>query len=201
LFCSAGANPAALTDPRFHPPGHASPERLFGPIERVTFHSGESGSHVRRVRVKGQCDLVTALGSADSVIAVNSSSAAESGSRIGFAACHSKRQASRSSRRPCRKISRSSPFRHGWEGRAALREKAGPHLRRGGRRCHRTHAGAFSGTRWHRRKTQGSGYLAVDSAASDATARCCTTSSTCSRPIWSMGGYSPCPDADAVEPR
>jgi exodeoxyribonuclease V alpha subunit len=42
-------------------------ERLAGAIERVTFHSEESGFCVLRVQVKGQRDLVTVIGSAASV--------------------------------------------------------------------------------------------------------------------------------------
>ena len=44
-------------------------ERLAGSIERVTFHSEESGFCVLRVKVKGQRDLATVLGSAASVTA------------------------------------------------------------------------------------------------------------------------------------
>jgi exodeoxyribonuclease V alpha subunit len=45
----------------------ASKERLAGAIERVTFHSEESGFCVLRVQVKSQRDLVTVIGSAASV--------------------------------------------------------------------------------------------------------------------------------------
>jgi exodeoxyribonuclease V alpha subunit len=49
-------------------PSPADPrERLSGAIERVTFHSEESGFCVLRVKVKGQRDLVTVVGSAASV--------------------------------------------------------------------------------------------------------------------------------------
>lgn len=48
-------------------PGPAPPERLAGAIERVTFHSEQSGFCVLRVNVKGQRDLVTVIGSAASV--------------------------------------------------------------------------------------------------------------------------------------
>jgi exodeoxyribonuclease V alpha subunit len=41
---------------------HAAPERLSGLIERVTFHSYESGFCVLQVRVKGQQDLLTVVG-------------------------------------------------------------------------------------------------------------------------------------------
>jgi exodeoxyribonuclease V alpha subunit len=46
------------TDPR---------ERLSGPIERVTFHSEETGFCVPQVKAKGHRDLVTVVGSAASV--------------------------------------------------------------------------------------------------------------------------------------
>ena len=46
-----------------HPPG----EGLSGSVERVTFHSEQSGFCVLRVKVKGQRDLVTVVGSAPSV--------------------------------------------------------------------------------------------------------------------------------------
>ena len=42
-------------------------ERLSGSVERVTFHSEESGFCVLRVKVKGQRDLVTVIGSAASI--------------------------------------------------------------------------------------------------------------------------------------
>ena len=44
-------------------------ERLHGSVERVTFHSEESGFCVLRVKVRGQRDLVTVVGSAASVTA------------------------------------------------------------------------------------------------------------------------------------
>jgi exodeoxyribonuclease V alpha subunit len=51
-------------------PGQGAPcERLAGSVERVTFHSGESGFCVLRVKVRGQRDLVTVVGSAASVTA------------------------------------------------------------------------------------------------------------------------------------
>ncbi|MFH0810401.1 MAG: ATP-dependent RecD-like DNA helicase [Pseudomonadota bacterium] len=43
------------------------PERLSGSVERVTFHSEESGFCVLRVKVRGQRDLATVIGSAASV--------------------------------------------------------------------------------------------------------------------------------------
>jgi exodeoxyribonuclease V alpha subunit len=50
--------------------GQGAPcERLAGSVERVTFHSGESGFCVLRVKVRGQRDLVTVVGSAASVTA------------------------------------------------------------------------------------------------------------------------------------
>lgn len=51
-------------------PDYASPaptEHLSGAIERVSFHSEESGFCVLRVKVRGQRDLVTVIGSAPSV--------------------------------------------------------------------------------------------------------------------------------------
>jgi exodeoxyribonuclease V alpha subunit len=42
-------------------------ERLSGTVERVTFHSEESGFCVLRVKVKAQRDLITVIGSAASV--------------------------------------------------------------------------------------------------------------------------------------
>ncbi|MCG6862547.1 MAG: ATP-dependent RecD-like DNA helicase [Chromatiaceae bacterium] len=47
----------------------AASERLTGSIERVTFHSAESGFCVLRVKVRGQRDLVTVVGSAATVTA------------------------------------------------------------------------------------------------------------------------------------
>jgi exodeoxyribonuclease V alpha subunit len=44
-------------------------ERLNGSVERVTFHSGETGFCVLRVKVKGRKELVTVIGSAASVAA------------------------------------------------------------------------------------------------------------------------------------
>ncbi|AUB84199.1 ATP-dependent RecD-like DNA helicase [Candidatus Thiodictyon syntrophicum] len=51
------------------PPYQAHPptEHLSGSIERVTFHSEQSGFCVLRVKVRGQRDLVTVIGSAASV--------------------------------------------------------------------------------------------------------------------------------------
>ncbi|RYU62489.1 ATP-dependent RecD-like DNA helicase [Methylolobus aquaticus] len=48
---------------------HDERERLSGSVDRVTFHSEESGFCVLRVRVKGQRDPVTVIGSAASVAA------------------------------------------------------------------------------------------------------------------------------------
>jgi exodeoxyribonuclease V alpha subunit len=51
------------------PPGPegAPPEYLQGSVERVTFHSPESGFCVLRVKVRGQRELVTVIGSAASI--------------------------------------------------------------------------------------------------------------------------------------
>jgi len=46
---------------------HPTTEHLSGSIERVTFHSEQSGFCVLRVKVRGQRDLVTVIGSAASV--------------------------------------------------------------------------------------------------------------------------------------
>ena len=42
-------------------------ERLSGSVERVTFHSEESGFCVLRVKVKGQRELITVIGSTASI--------------------------------------------------------------------------------------------------------------------------------------
>ncbi len=47
--------------------GDAQIERLSGSVERVTFHSEETGFSVLRVKVKGQRDLITVVGSVASV--------------------------------------------------------------------------------------------------------------------------------------
>ena len=44
-------------------------ERLSGSVERVTFHSEASGFCVLRVKVKGERDLLTVIGSAATVTA------------------------------------------------------------------------------------------------------------------------------------
>ena len=44
-------------------------ESIHGSVERVTFHSEESGFCVLRTRVKGQRDLVTIVGNAASITA------------------------------------------------------------------------------------------------------------------------------------
>ena len=48
-------------------PAEAPQERLSGSVERVTFHSEQSGFCVLRIKVRGQRDLVTVIGSAASV--------------------------------------------------------------------------------------------------------------------------------------
>jgi exodeoxyribonuclease V alpha subunit len=51
-----------------HPrPEGAAPEHLQGSVERVTFHSPESGFCVLRVKVRGQRELVTVIGSAATI--------------------------------------------------------------------------------------------------------------------------------------
>ncbi len=47
--------------------GGPSAERLSGSVERVTFHSEESGFCILRTKVKGRRDLVTVVGSAVSI--------------------------------------------------------------------------------------------------------------------------------------
>ena len=54
--------PINLADDRTHPL-----ERLSGLVERVTFHSADSGFCVLRVQVRGHRELVTVIGSAASV--------------------------------------------------------------------------------------------------------------------------------------
>ena len=53
----------------YYPETHdgASSERLAGSVERVTFHSDESGFCVLRVKVRGRRELVTVIGSAASI--------------------------------------------------------------------------------------------------------------------------------------
>ena len=48
-------------------PGESPPEHLAGAVERVTFHSAESGFCVLRLKVRGERDLVTLTGQAASV--------------------------------------------------------------------------------------------------------------------------------------
>jgi exodeoxyribonuclease V alpha subunit len=50
-------------------PATPAPERLTGAIERVTFHSAETGFCVLRVKVRGERELMTVVGSAASVTA------------------------------------------------------------------------------------------------------------------------------------
>lgn len=45
-------------------------ERFSGSVERVTFHSEESGFCVLRVKVKGYLELVTVIGSTASIIRI-----------------------------------------------------------------------------------------------------------------------------------
>lgn len=42
-------------------------ERISGSVERVTFHSEESGFCVLRIKVKGKRELVTIIGSAATI--------------------------------------------------------------------------------------------------------------------------------------
>jgi exodeoxyribonuclease V alpha subunit len=50
-----------------HPPAETEREPLSGLVERVTFHSPDTGFCVLRVKVRGHRDLVTVIGSAASV--------------------------------------------------------------------------------------------------------------------------------------
>jgi exodeoxyribonuclease V alpha subunit len=56
-----------MTEPRPNYAAQLPAEHLSGSIERVTFHSEESGFCVLRVKARGQRDLVTVIGSAPSV--------------------------------------------------------------------------------------------------------------------------------------
>ncbi len=53
----------------FSPQSDTPSEEIAGLVERITFFDEESGSAVLRVKVKGQRDLVTVLGSVPSVSA------------------------------------------------------------------------------------------------------------------------------------
>ncbi|WP_058554457.1 ATP-dependent RecD-like DNA helicase [Thiohalocapsa sp. ML1] len=61
--------PAPAPDAAGHEPGATPLERLAGAVERVTFHSPESGFCVLRLKVRGARDLVTLTGQAASVTA------------------------------------------------------------------------------------------------------------------------------------
>jgi len=50
-----------------HPSQRNGPEKLSGPIDRVTFHSADNGYCVLRVKVRGQRDLVTVVGHAAAI--------------------------------------------------------------------------------------------------------------------------------------
>ena len=49
------------------PPDETRSEHLHGSVERVTFHSEESGFCVLRVKVRGQRDLVNVVGTAATI--------------------------------------------------------------------------------------------------------------------------------------
>lgn len=49
------------------PPSDTNPEHLAGSVERVTFHSEETGFCVLRVKVRGHRDLVTVVGMAPTI--------------------------------------------------------------------------------------------------------------------------------------
>jgi exodeoxyribonuclease V alpha subunit len=59
--------PAPAPDAAGHEPDATPLERLAGAVERVTFHSPESGFCVLRLKVRGERDLVTLTGQAASV--------------------------------------------------------------------------------------------------------------------------------------
>ena len=59
----SNAGPSAPDDPR----AGQRHERIAGAVERVTFHSGETGFCVLRVKVRGQRDLVTVTGHAAAI--------------------------------------------------------------------------------------------------------------------------------------
>ncbi|WP_418904055.1 hypothetical protein, partial [Cereibacter sphaeroides] len=56
------SSPPVPPDPA--PPSDAEGELLAGLVERVTFHSAESGFCVLRVKARGHRDLVTVVGHA-----------------------------------------------------------------------------------------------------------------------------------------
>jgi exodeoxyribonuclease V alpha subunit len=49
------------------PTADTPPEHLAGSVERVTFHSEETGFCVLRVKVRGHRDLVTVVGTAPTI--------------------------------------------------------------------------------------------------------------------------------------
>jgi hypothetical protein len=57
---------AAFTPTSPLPPTHPT-EHLTGAVERVTFHSEETGFCVLRVKVRGHRDLVTVVGTAATI--------------------------------------------------------------------------------------------------------------------------------------
>ena len=67
-------------------------EQISGLIERVTFHSDESGFCVLRVKVKGQREEVTVVGSLPSVTAGNGWLPRAGGSGTKNTDCNSKPQ-------------------------------------------------------------------------------------------------------------
>ena len=44
-----------------------SPERIHGAVERITFHSDDTGFSVLRVRIRGQRELITVVGTVPSI--------------------------------------------------------------------------------------------------------------------------------------
>ncbi len=90
-------------------------ERLQGSVERVTFHSEESGFCVLRVNVRGQRDWVTVVGTA-AVVTAGEYVECEgwwSGATIGNTDYSSKRNSSELSRQARWKVSKNISLR-GW---------------------------------------------------------------------------------------
>jgi hypothetical protein len=92
---------------QLHTADPAPRERLAGAIERVTFHSEQSGFCVLRIKVRGQRDLMTVIGNAASVSAGESIEAQGRGSTIASMAFSFVPTSFGSFRRPRSKASRS----------------------------------------------------------------------------------------------
>ena len=66
-------------------------ERLTGAVERVTFHSEETGFCVLRVKVRGHKGLATVVGTAATITPGEYVEGKAGGSRTGRMACSSRR--------------------------------------------------------------------------------------------------------------